>query len=363
MPTLQRQKIEQYLCRRFGADTELVAFGPIGRETSGLALKQYGYGAPIRLTFRTGRTLRRVVLETMSPGPFGHEHKADRAQALLWDFDSYGRLPQHVPALDVGAFTSAGALFSVAPAQEFFVLTDWAEGASYHADLERLSRTGRLQKGDKDRTRALAGYLAKIHRVKRREPDLYRRRLRELLGHGECIMGLTDSYPRRFGFITEDLLRSIEENCNRWRWALRHRAGRLAQVHGDFHPWNVLFRCGTDFSVLDRSRGEWGEPADDVTAMTINYLFFSLCRWGRLQGPFEVLFREFWERYLAASRDRAVLECAAPFFAFRGLVIASPLWYPKLSLQVRRSLFNFIQNVLAEERFDPAEVNRYCQYP
>lgn len=361
MPTLHRQKLEDYLRHRFGLDAELLAFGPIGQESSGASIKKYGYGAPIRLTFRVGRVTKRAVLETMSPGPFGHEHPADRAQALLWDFDSYGRLPRHVPALDVGAFTAGGALFSVAPAREFFVLTDWAEGTSYHKDLERLSRTGQLQKGDRDRTHVLASYLVQIHRAKRRQPDLYRRRLRELLGHGECIMGLTDSYPARFGFITEDLLRSIEDASNRWRWKLRNRAGRLSQVHGDFHPWNVLFRRGTDFSVLDRSRGEWGEPADDVTAMTINYLFFSLCRWGKLQGPFEVLFRSFWDRYMAESRDHAVAETAAPFFAFRGLVIASPLWYPNLSLGVRRSIFNFVRNVLAVERFDPNLVNLYLK--
>jgi hypothetical protein len=361
MPTLHRQKLEDYLRRRFGPSAELLAFGPIGQETSGPALKQYGYGAPIRLTFRVGTVRKQAVLETMSPGPFGHEHPADRAQALLWDFDSYARLPRHVPALDVGAFTTGGSLFSVAPAREFFVLTDWADGTSYHKDLERLSRTGRLQTGDRDRAAALASYLVRIHRVKKRNPDLYRRRLRELLGHGECIMGLTDSYPARFGFITQDLLRSIEDSCNRWRWRLRDRAGRLSQVHGDFHPWNVLFRRGTDFSVLDRSRGEWGEPADDVTAMTINYLFFSLRRWGDLRGPFETLFREFWERYRTESRDRAVTECAAPFFAFRGLVIASPLWYPNLSLGVRRSIFRFVQNVLAEERFEPEEMNRYLK--
>lgn len=361
MPTLGRERLEQYLRGRFGPTVELQSFGPIGKETGASSLKQYGYGVPIRLTFRVGKVLHRAVLETMSPGPFGHEHPADRAQALLWDFDSYRRLPRHVKALDVGAFTANGSLISVAPAREFFVVTDWAEGASYHLDFARLARTGRLLQVDRDRAKALARYLVEIHRVKLRDPDLYRRRLRELIGHGECIMGLTDSYPPRFGFITEDLLRSIEEACNRWRWRLRSRAGRLAQVHGDFHPWNVLFRHGTDFSVLDRSRGEWGEPADDVTGMTINYLFFSLRRWGRLRGPFEVLFREFWDRYMSESKDLGVTETAAPFFAFRGLVIASPLWYPHLTIGVRRTIFQFIQNVLATERFDPADVNRYCQ--
>ena len=41
--------------------------------------------------------------------------------------------------------------------------------------------------------------------------------------------------------------------------------------------------------VLDRSRGEWGEPADDVTSLTMNYLFFSLQRSGRLDGNLEVI--------------------------------------------------------------------------
>ena len=66
----------------------------------------------------------------MKPGPFGHEHPADRAQAILWDYDSYGRLPRHVNALDVGAFTEPiEQLISVAPAREFFVLTQWTEGS------------------------------------------------------------------------------------------------------------------------------------------------------------------------------------------------------------------------------------------
>lgn len=360
MPVLKKTALERYLQGRFGRSTVLLSYGPIGKESSKGTYKQYGYGSPVKITFQVGRSRRSAVLETMSPGPFGHEHMADRAQAILWDYDSYGRLPRHVTALDVGAFTSSQELFSVAQAREFFVLTQWTEGASYHEDLQRLVKGNSLRALDRRRTKAMAAYLAQIHRKKRRDPDLYRRRLRELIGHGECIMGLTDSYPARYGFIKEDLLRNVEESCNRWRWQLRGEAGRLSQVHGDFHPWNVLFRTGTDFSVLDRSRGEWGEPADDVTSMTINYLFFSLCRWGEMRGPFEVLFRLLWDTYVEASGDEAVTRTAAPFFAFRGLVLASPVWYPKLPIEVRRTIFRFMQNVLDEPRFDPALVNEYC---
>jgi aminoglycoside phosphotransferase family enzyme len=132
-------------------------------------------------------------------------------------------------------------------------------------------------------------------------------------------------------------------------------------VHGDFHPWNILFRTGNDFTVLDRSRGEWGESTDDVTCLTINYLFSSLQRHGRLAGPFATLFGRFWQRYLEQTKDHEMLAVAAPFFAFRALVLANPLWYPNLAEPLRRKLFAFIRRLLDAETFDPHRVNEYCE--
>ena len=68
----------------------------------------------------------------------------------------------------------------------------------------------------------------------------------------------------------------------------------------------------------------------------------------------------FWERYLEGSGDREILEVAAPFFAFRGLVMANPVWYPALDASLRSKLLDFVLNVLAEERFDPRRANAYC---
>ena len=50
----------------------------------------------------------------------------------------------------------------------------------------------------------------------------------------------------------------------------------------------------------------------------------------------------FWEHYLEQRGDRELLVVAARFFAFRCLVIASPLWYPALPESVRRKLFAFM---------------------
>ncbi len=75
---------------------------------------------------------------------------------------------------------------------------------------------------------------------------------------------------------------------------------------------------------------------------------------------FARLFERFWERYLSKSGDQEILRVIAPFFAFRGLVMASPVWYPSLSNLIRQRLFSFIRAVLETESFDPSLVSQYC---
>jgi Phosphotransferase enzyme family len=321
-------------------------------------LKGYGYGLPLLLEYEAGGTRRKAVLHTIKPGPFGHEHMADRAQSLLWDHDAFNRLPRHVRSLDVGAFRRDGTVVSLGDAEEFFTLTDYGEGSPYSEDLERIRDTGDFRDTDLHRADALCDYLAEIHVKRGDDSGLYVRRIRELFGHSECIAGLIDSYPESSNL--ERRLQPIERLCVDWRWKLKHRVHRLRQVHGDFHPWNILFDKRTEFCVLDRSRGEWGDPADDVASLTMNYMFFSLQRSGRLKGDFETLFLRFWTRYLGMTHDNEILEVAAPFLVFRALVMAHPLWYPNLSDDIRSKLFNFMDAVLIATSFDPEKVNHYC---
>jgi hypothetical protein len=360
MLDLDREKLSSYLESLAGKPVRLLTLTPLGETVTTGAAKGHGYGVPVMIEYEVSGERKKIVLETTSPGPFGHEHMADRAQMLLWDHEAYNRLPFHARSLDVGGVSRDGSLLSLADVEEFFLLVEYVEGRGYIQDLARLHAGGELTDIDLARADALCDYLADIHRVTGPDPGLYVRRIRELLGHGECIMGLLDSYPARHGFITPLLLEGIERRCVAWRWRIKGRTHRLRQVHGDFHPFNILMGEGTRFRVLDRSRGEWGDPADDVTSLTGNYLFCSLQRSGRLAGPFETLFRRFWDRYLEKTGDREMLQVAAPFYAFRGLVMASPVWYPTLDEDVRRKLFTFIEGVLDSETFDPAAVNDYC---
>lgn len=357
---LKRENLEAYLKSLYGDDLLLLSMRKMGETIPTTEdVKGFGYGSPLLVEYEAKGKKGSAVLSTMRvQHGFGHDHFSDRARILIWQNSTFGKLPRHVPSLDVGYFAGDGSLVSAGDATEYFLLMEKVEGKEYFFDLERVKEKG-VTDLDYDRVIALSDYLAEIHSVKRDFPPLYQRKIREIVGDGECIFGILDDYPEGLGFLDPDELREIEKICVEWRWLLRDKAKRLCQVHGDFHPWNVMFREGTDFTVLDRSRGEWGEAADDVTAMTMNYIFYSVQKSLRLTGDLKDLFELFFENYLEKSGDEELLKVIAPFFAFRAMVVASPTWYPLLSDDVRRTIFNFLENVLRSESFNYRDVNSY----
>jgi hypothetical protein len=345
----------RYLSARYGNVVRVRAMMPLGGEAGD---KGFGYGAPIRVLLE-GAPMDQVVVHTVGTRGFGHDTLADRAAAAILAYETFNNLPCHVRALDVGAFAAEDRWVSLGDARDFFLITEYAEGEPYFHDLERIARTDRLTPSDLCRVDRLAAYLAEIHATRENAPALYARRARELFGHHECILGLLDSYDAfpLDGFTSKAQLREIEHRCVDWRHRLKGYAHRLCRVHGDFHPWNVLWRENDVFALLDRSRGEWGDPADDVSCMAINYLFFSVEAHGRLAGSLEELWHRLFERYMAATGDREMLRVIQPYFVWRALVIASPLWYPALKISTRRFLFQLIDGLLNVEVFDWRSVN------
>ncbi len=355
-------ELRRYLEARTGEPVEILELRQLRGDISGAtALKQFGYGNPLLVCYRLGDQQQREVLHRIRCNAFGRERDDDRAAAVWLDFRTFNRLPRHVPAVDMVLCPGEGRLRSIRDANELLLVTGYRAGHLYADDLVRIREEGRLRCLDVARAEVLARYLAEIHQVQHRDATLWRRRLRDLVGHGEGIMGLTDSYPPDLPYVTAAELRSIEEAANDWRWRLKPLDHRLSQVHGDFHPFNVLYEEGQIFHLLDRSRGEWGEPADDVSCMTINYLFFGLQRTGQLKGPFRELHDHFWAVYLDHRPDGELSRVIQPWFAWRALVLASPVWYPTISEGVRRKLLAFARRLLSTERYEYQRTNEYLE--
>ena len=360
--------IERYLTRRHGPVTN-VRVSELGQSTQE-TLKDYGYGRPLRIDFEVGGAPRTEVLRTMSADPFGHDRRADRVGSMVLDFDTFGRMPRHIHPLDVGCFEGE-ELVSMGRGEAWLV-TDYVEGELYARDLKALQHAAAPSPLDLARAAALAGHLAEVHSAagddglpgqsfaqNGAQNFAWVRAIRDTIGSGEGIFGLTDSYPDDHPVATRDRLMRLEQAAVAWRWGARdHVRRRARRTHGDFHPFNILFREGVDLTALDCSRGAIGEPADDVCCLSINYLFFRLAGGAqRFDGALRVLWDHFWGRYLEVTRDHEVRAMVAPFFAWRALVVASPLWYPHIADEVRERLFVFAERLLGGHAFAPDRVD------
>jgi Ser/Thr protein kinase RdoA (MazF antagonist) len=350
--------LEPYLEGVLGGSVRVAALHPLGGKEAAADPKGFGYGEPFEVECVAGGVTRRLVVARTRPAQgFGHDYPADRAWQAIYAHEAYNSFPRHARSLDVGFVAASGQLVSARDAVEYFQVVEKVDGCLYWLDLDRLLHAPARQL-DHERAMALGAFLASAHAVKHHEPTLYQRRIRELVGHGECLMGILDSYPHPYALLPAGDCEALERAAVSWRWKLRDRAHRLSRVHGDFHPWNLLFEDGLEFSVLDRSRGEWGEPADDVAALGINYLFYGLLKSdGReVAEPFLSLFGRFLSVYLASSGDSEILEVLPPFLMFRAVVIAHPRWYPDLTEPTRRALLDFARTMAEADAFDPERV-------
>lgn len=343
---------------RLWPGARLVRCEPLGSDRgASVARKDAGYGEPLKLTLEEpDGTTRALVFRTASANEFGHDRRSDRAGEVLLAFDTFAAVPGHVRALDVGAVTPSG-LRSLRDAGELYLITTFAEGRLYADDLRRIAREGVVSAGDLDRCDALARWLAALHSLPcPADAVAWRRAVRDLVGHGEGVFGVVDAYPADVPGAPRDLLTRIEQRCVEWRWRLRGRTDRLRRTHGDFHPFNIVFSEGASFTALDASRGGRGEPADDLTALSVNYLFFALQAPGTWERGFCRLWRRFWNVYLSGSGDSDVFHTAAPFLAWRALVLGCPRFYPDLPAEARRRLLGLADEALAAPCFVPGTV-------
>ncbi|HEX5100477.1 MAG TPA: phosphotransferase [Polyangiaceae bacterium] len=319
-----------------------------------------GYGAPLRIDVTVEGRPRALVFRTVTANQFGHDRRADRAAEVLLAADTFGELPRHVRALDVGAFRGTDDFVSLDGTGEFYLLTTHAEGTLYADDLRRIARHGAVEPRDLERHGALLDYLAELHlRPVPPNPVAYVRSIRDTVGSGEGLFGIVDAYPDGVPGAPRERLERIELECVRWRGRLRGRHERLARIHGDFHPFNLLFDGRAELALLDTSRGSLGDPADDVACLAVNFPFFALGYPGAWRSALRSLWLEHWDGYERRTGDAALREVVAPFLAWRGLVLASPIWYPELVPADRERILGFVEAALRGSRFSPGLADEF----
>lgn len=341
---LLKPQFEELLISKFGESLKIIDIMYLGRGV---------HGCGIKIECEVNNQKIYLVVKTIMPNGFGHEYLSDRLQVLMLANQSYNQLPKHVRSIDV-VVQDQENLISVGDSEDAFLLTEWVEGRPYYDDLDAIVERGALTDRDEERSRILADYLADIHALRIDLPEgtrksLYRRRIRETVGHGECIMGVIDMYEESDAIACRSECETITEKSIEWWWKLRDRHWRLKVVHGDFHPDNIWFREDGDFVLLDRSRGIYGEVADDLTSILMNYFMYSCRDADENVGNFSALAEIFLSEYLERTGDTEAMDCIPLFAAFRSLVLANPKIFPQNSPETRKRILKYAVKLLEED--------------
>ncbi len=354
--------MQSYLERKFKDKVEILEYKKLGTGWHGT-----GYS----IKFKVKGKENRVVLRTLRPEGFSHDYFSDRAASFIMQHELSNSVKNHIKSIDVGGYTPKGDLVSIGDCKEFFQIVEFVEGKEYVKDLLEIMKRGSITQEDKDKALMLSDYLVELHKEKY-DPDvkedekkalassIYRRHLRDCVGHGEMLMGVIDTYPDDLKWTDRKEFASIIGKAAELREELKDDFGRLCKIHGDFHPANIIFKDGK-IIVLDASREFFGDPTDDFITMGLNYIWSALQHKGDFSGPFKELFDIYWNNYMKKIKDEKIKKIAPIFIAFRYVVMAHPIFFDFQSDEVRRKLFNMINNTLEAKEFNPEEVNEYIK--
>jgi hypothetical protein len=353
---LKEDEIKKYLKNKYRSKITNLKIEKLGSGVLGT-----GYS----IKFELNNKNKILILKSLFKENLGMDHYSDRAASLIEAHDNYNKMDSHVKSIDVISQKENNDLVSIGDSKEFYILMEEAKGKNLFNDFEEAKKYGKLSIVTENKIKIISDFLVKLHKNKHKSISLYRRKIRDTIGSGGSLIGILDMHPDSdFEKFKYEWIKIVNKSLIFWNKS-RNLHYRLCEIHGDYHPGNLWFE-EEKLIVLDRARGRFGEPADDITAFLVNPIMYSLILYNKFKGSFKEIFDVFWNNYFKQTTDREMRKIMAPYIAFRIAVVTNPIFYndeyfggKNRAYFVRKKLINFALNVLNDKEFDPQKINDY----
>ncbi|MEU2424170.1 hypothetical protein ABZ619_24635 [Streptomyces sp. NPDC007851] len=269
---------------------------------------------------------------------YGETLRSDRARELVWRMEGYPRIPGHVKAHAVSV--EGDRLVRVDRPVSNWCLMEPEMPGDLLADRLADLGSGLFAKDPA----VMAAYLAELHVPVEDDGTLYRRSIRDTLSN--ATFRLIDSSTEHWG-QRPAVHRELEHLLTDWRIRLPGN-GRLHRTHHDFHPWNIFLE-GDNLTVTGARLPGVGDVSDDLAALLVNYIWFSLRTHRAFEGAYRQAYHDTVQTYLRLSGNTFARASYPPFLAKRLLVLINPAYYPRQPGWIVDALLDLTMAVLREE--------------
>lgn len=346
---IKKENVKYFLEKLYKQKIEIISLLELGTGFMAVGFK---------VKFKIKKEVKNVVLRVLNHLDFSNDYPSDRMGSFWIQHNSAKLLPNHIKSLGVlGTDKNIKEIGIVDSFDEYIQILEFAEGEEYFADFYRIFTNNRANDQDFKRAILLSDYLAEIHKnkfigSKEQALSLYKRHTRDYVG-SRFTMDVLDTYPDKIVFSTWPEIYDLVFEIFKYREKIKNNYNRLSKIHGDLHPGNIRFQENNKFIILDASRVIWGEPADDVACLGINYLWFALRQTGEFKGVFMELYDVFLKNYLKKTKDKEIIQVLPLFYAIRSLVLNHPVYF-NLDDQIRKKLLAFSKKILIDGNIDNA---------
>lgn len=287
---------------------------------------------------------------------FGERLGSDAVKEITWRLEGYPTILGHSLCIGAGGVTAQGdpvPLSMLFPA--YFSIEQALPGTIYADKLQNFSEHTSRTEALRD-VQSICAHMVRMHKpVERNGTALYRRMLREKLM--DPVFRLIDA-DEHYWSQRPAARMEVEHLFLGWRQRLWNLGRRIRVVHNDFHPWNILIKSDGVALLGARSPGV-GEPANDLAALMVNYVWFSYLTSNKFEGLYRDAYLAFWNTYLEMTGDIECLAALPPFLANRLLLFLDSAFYPGTGDAVKARVERLLFGLLKEEIHPIDDVNEF----
>lgn len=331
--------IKKYLKQR---NAKLLSLEKLG---SGLVADGY------KLEYEYAGQIKKTVCRRLHGIGMSRDYLPDNVGYLLLQHEITKTHPLHIPSNDVVCFGDKIQVVSLDGIEDVFQIVEFAEGDSYVKWI--LDIQNGFTSDHEKVVKNITDYMLKTHKIKPKvDPEkikhYYWRHSQDFIG-SEVLMDILDVWPQDKLLSLKDRAFFVEQ-LYILREQTRDLYKRCVMIHSDLHPDNIRVHADLSISILDSARTIWGEPADDLTCMLANFLFFGM-KFPKSRAEYQKAYDFMLQRYLAKNGSSELEQAARIYMPIRLLILAHPLFFSDDSPKLKKQVIKLAKEIISNRKF------------